>query len=931
VENAALAKPLVWTVAVDPSTLAPAELKPRDVRIPLSTSVQEVVFGEHGSTFFALRGGQAIEVWDAAKEKKLATVGTGSVVIHKMSLSADAAYVAAAALSGGDSGVVVWDVKGEKALGQLSLPQRFPPSVLLFGGSQRLLAEQQRQVHVWKLPSGDLERTVELPNSAQTDCLAVSPGGNYLAVCADGERTPQQRERHTHLVVYDLRTGAVAGEAVVASQEQSFSAPRCQALSFSADGEQLAGVFEESSKGTLVLWNVAMGEAVKQHKYTQSLRQTIPGAFSYRGPAVEWFPDRKHLLVYGHGVVSAEQGSLVQNFPESFRGARHVLPDGRLANANTSGRDAALVSLKLSDSALAQAQAAIDAGGRAEDAGLPPLTAADVSGLENIPLAESGGAWRVTADPAPAPPEKLLSKPLQLKTTTARMERMLLSDAVGARAVIMNIPPAPNTRPLPGRPSSSSSAAGKREAPVWLDVYDLQTTRQQKPVDISVPSDLLAVSPDGKFSLMRLQPAQDRLDLWSLEGGGHVVGWRPYPPQEDGDQGRIVLSNSRSTPTQQRADAAVFLDNEYLLTLSGNKRIVLWKLPECRAVYAIDNAGTPGISPGHKYLVVANGNSFRFFNARTGEAVGDLPSAGTLNAAAFHPDGKRFAVSFTGRYGASLLCWDLDEGTIQKEFPLPIFGRHMHWCGDRYLLMDGKSLIDVERGMIVWKYQIATGIQSPITPDDRHWFLGKKLPQSPAIYLAAAALPDRTAVASIAAANPQPRYLVEPGGRLSLQLQLLTPPGRPNFAEEAREQIVAKLGANGITVADGQPVTALVVMAQGNTGQTNQYSSTFGFGRSAGGPTQSVTERYVDCVVSFQHQGKAIWEEKRRFLNDGYYVRLQEGESLDQKLDASMWENAASYVLNVSPPAYVFPEGAADGLGTTVLTPDTADSSRAAR
>ncbi len=95
--------------------------------------------------------------------------------------------------------------------------------------------------------------------------------------------------------------------------------------------------------------------------------------------------------------------------------------------------------------------------------------------------------------------------------------------------------------------------------PQACHLYDLRTGEPLAQFDVPFPAEFVDLSPDGKLGLFRIDRTKDRLDIWDLENGQHVLGFRPF--DESGGQDRQV-------------DWARFIDENHVITVSGMGRLV---------------------------------------------------------------------------------------------------------------------------------------------------------------------------------------------------------------------------------------------------------------------------------------------------------------------------------------------------------------------
>src|SRR5205807_2070382 len=127
---------------------------------------------------------------------------------------------------------------------------------------------------------------------------------------------------------------------------------------------------------------------------------------------------------------------------------------------------------------------------------------------------------------------------------------------------------------------------------------------------------------------------RQRIDVWSLKDGKHVVGF-VAPAGATGTSaggGRARGPRGSSGGGLLVRDVA-FVDADHLLVLSSPSidshpgQVVLWKIPEAKPVYRFDGTGMPwlSLSPGGKYLAADTPTGYALLEARTGKVLGRLP------------------------------------------------------------------------------------------------------------------------------------------------------------------------------------------------------------------------------------------------------------------------------------------------------------------
>lgn len=408
--------------------------------------------------------------------------------------------------------------------------------------------------------------------------------------------------------------------------------------------------------------------------------------------------------------------------------------------------------------------------------------------------------------------------------------------------------------------------------------------------------------------------------------------------------------------------AAKFIDATHAMTLSAGRKLTVWEIPAARALYTIENVnqrgsvksweyllarsqreisdflsatsrshdselvqellnpGLPAISPGGKYLALLQGDQLALLDSATGGIVGVLAVKGDLGAAAFHPSGEQLALTLKRPSGGWFTSWNLNDGKVECEFPLPTLGKWLHWCDDSRLLLDNSQLIDTEHEMIVWSYQSPNAIHAAQSPDGRHTALMQQSAQSQQLSLAAVKLPDATAAAKLGGNISKPAMILNPGKKITLQLKLTAkPPTNKSFETEVNDRMEKYFIAAGISVEAGQPLTVVISTTNKSTGKSIQFRSIGSAGR--GTPPTVIPEKLVVCGIAVQRGSKVLWKYESAFNNVKFgLTHIKSGETIQQHLLDQQWTSVQAFFSNYESPVYVFPPEAGKGIGQSAMT-----------
>ncbi|MFG0297290.1 MAG: hypothetical protein ACF8PG_15390, partial [Maioricimonas sp. JB045] len=830
------------------------------------------------------------EVWDLRSKKKIGAIRKLELAQSTlMDLSPDGRYFAAKPYWAKVVGV--YDVAAEEPIQAIPLEGR-STSMVTFAAGNRLLFEDQDILQVWTVPGFELEATIDLPHWRVDDAWSLSPGGRYLLVV---DRSGFKQ----NLNFYDVTTGQLAGQ-IETENRGSFVG-----TAHTTDGKRLASLNDGYFGGVLLIWDLTTGTVEKEIPIAERLWKQIDPHDKYQGPAVEWFPDGRHLLIYGRGVFDTESEQLIANLPDKTTYRIGILDERQIAVV----QNQSITRYDLTEQ-FENAAAAIAAGGTADDANLPPLTAADRSAAAQITLAGRGTAWNVAPDPVTSP-VKLTSRPLQIPG--GHVFRAAMSDLDAARLVVMYSADRIDTR-------TNRFFRAPEPTQVWVEQFDLRNRREGRKIEIPFTTLMMDVSPDGQTMVTSIADGLDRLDLWSLEDGSHIAGFRPYVDEEK--QANRIISY------------AEFVDDNHLLTVAAGK-MILWSLPDCKAVYeAMIGELMPVLSPGRRYVAVADPNHFGYtlLEALTGQVAGSVEfpgiAPGYVSACGFHTNGKWLAAITWRMSGGELAIIDIETGADVHRFPLPVTCRHLQWCDDDFLLLDGTSLVNLNTESVVWKYTLPRGMHLSESPDGAHWYISANAIGDRKYVVNGVRLPEDSIRGE--ATDPDHTYplLLQPGGSVRLDMQIPAAPDDSDFAKRVRDQLIARYAVADILVDEAAGVSLIITGKVESTGQ-QLTNDPLGINRRIGGvgrPSVQLSGQRISWDISMRTGGRIDWETNMVATNSGMFSYRRDASEAEVQRDAerqmteAMWQRAKSQLENFEPPKYLFPAGASDGKGYSELT-----------
>jgi hypothetical protein len=349
------------------------------------------------------------------------------------------------------------------------------------------------------------------------------------------------------------------------------------------------------------------------------------------------------------------------------------------------------------------------------------------------------------------------------------------------------------------------------------------------------------------------------------------------------------------------------------LTINQQGKLVLWEIPKCRAVYAIEGMKAPALSNSGKYIASFNGKNIELFDSLTAEPLGNLETPGTALASCFSHDGHAFAACVQTSNGSRLVVWDLASGDVTSEGPLPVGGHSLHFVGSDYILVDGKTLIHRKYGVPVWTYDLFGGRHLPQSPDGRHWYMAEGTRNKTQISLVRVGLPEPDIAESLSATKLDELLIIRPGVTVSVRVECSVP-GHPGLTSEVRTHIEQEFERMGIHVAPGQPIEFVVTANEESTGETHEYRS---FGISSRGDF-SISGKKINMAMRTLLNNQEIWKRESSSGNGLFHISTKDDPQT--YADNAMRSGAAARLKNYAPPKYVLPGSFQYGFGRSRLT-----------
>ncbi|WP_436715725.1 SHD1 domain-containing protein [Roseiconus lacunae] len=388
--------------------------------------------------------------------------------------------------------------------------------------------------------------------------------------------------------------------------------------------------------------------------------------------------------------------------------------------------------------------------------------------------------------------------------------------------------------------TGSGSGHGKDDFPgrlVWATIADGKVRKVQ-----SIPHGeiLVAVDPASQkvLTVGSSDDSKSTLCVWSAspktDKAKPIVRWISHKDSWSGNP------------------FAEFVGPNLVIHRWGDSQYVVWDIEAKTAVYEVKQESffdaPPVISPGKRYLALPEDKAVRLINAADGMTLATLPiEGGRTSAVAFDARGENLAVLTNNQ----LAIWQLGSSSEPSRYNASSvgspFGQKLAWVDETSLLVDGKTLFDLDRELPIWNYTPAfaevvrgSGFREVTKVASGRFCYGVQLRERDfqAFVIGAVELPGDGVRDTIARVDRDKLWTLEAGSNVMIETNC----GSYNAA--ARSGLEAAARACGWIV---QPSATIVIKAE--MGRSKQQTVTYE--QIGGGQSQSVTVApyYSNVVV----------------------------------------------------------------------------------
>jgi len=204
----------------------------------------------------------------------------------------------------------IWSFPGERVMAKVDLDATLGQSQLLgFSSADRLLVRWGGDngpfsIEVFSLASQSQVCKFDAINFDPTSAtLAISEKTQRLAIVGVVDKTPT-------LAQYDLSTGKTSSTIPIAEIDPS-QPVKPTGLAYSSDGKRLALLFENNGSALLLVYDADSGKKLSEFDYPAFPFSGGQSPNQFLGSAIIWLDPSPCWLVYGQGIIDAQDGSVV--------------------------------------------------------------------------------------------------------------------------------------------------------------------------------------------------------------------------------------------------------------------------------------------------------------------------------------------------------------------------------------------------------------------------------------------------------------------------------------------------------------------------------------------------------------------------------------------------------------------------------------------
>lgn len=386
-----------------------------------------------------------------------------------------------------------------------------------------------------------------------------------------------------------------------------------------------------------------------------------------------------------------------------------------------------------------------------------------------------------------------------------------------------------------------------------------------------------------------------------------VVSKWPQPDKAPEPAYSVALTTANHNPFAKSFYNVYLAGQGRAVITNGADQVILWSLEERRAE-KLWNASDAAVSPGGRYLALADNDGMALFDLAAGRQLGYWQTGWLpVERMAFSPEGKQLALT----YDRDLRVFDLATGQTRYQGVLPEGAVKVDdglvWASENHVMVGREYLVDLEAGLVLWRYEsdfrdtslVFRGVGGRLCYFAQDW--RHRIPT-----LCAVAAPHPEAESALASADPAQLFGVAPGLEISLQVNV---PGAD--AQRVRKALERQAAANGWKLNPAAPVRLTASLTRGAQ-KSRTYEGVVG-----GGSTTITYQPYIH-TVTVTIDGQTAWSSQTESGSPGLVV-AKAGQTLQQAAEEKVKPYLEFFEKLQIPKQLARPKFLA-GLGTSKFT-----------
>ena len=342
---------------------------------------------------------------------------------------------------------------------------------------------------------------------------------------------------------------------------------------------------------------------------------------------------------------------------------------------------------------------------------------------------------------------------------------------------------------------------------------------------------------------------------------------------------------------------------EFARILDGNRVVAhvknslyVWDLSTGSNSLQIERvlSGKMQLSGTGRYLALPTSGGCYLLDLTGGELLGKTPFPSSLTPEVrFSPDGKKLAMTASN----IVSVWDLEQGKVFKQAVVENHcGALFGWVGDKYVLTQLAGLLDIERGVTLWSYQVPSNKQ---TFTAANGIVAVNQYGDSSIVCMPLPHPSVEAVAKKLTGDDKQLMAVMPGTEVSIQVETID----DLQVDEIRAMLKASAERAGWKVVDN---AALQLIAKIERGEKKKLQFRH-LGSSLLAAPEVVTIRPFSSSLMVRRDGATLWS-RRTENHVPSFLRLERGQSVKKAVKKYEKPNPDYFKYIVLPPKILRPE-----------------------